>query len=331
MTGFNNAFKDTSASKTAVGNLVNIVVSEFKSGLGIHSPSAVMYDIGLNTMAGLLNALSGEDLLKFCNNIVEDIKSAFEAGNFNIQVGTEFLGDGAAEFFQSIGVGGATIEGLVKPVDGAVTSGFGWRSSESTNGVGSNRHEGIDIGAGYGTAVGAAGAGKVTTAGWYGGYGNTVILDHSNGLETLYAHLSSIMVSVGQMVAAGQTIGLVGSTGNSTGPHLHFGIYKDGVAIDPGALWGYSSGTQSARPGLHLVGENGPEVVGFNGGETVLNSKKTKDLRAYRSEGVAGGGDIHVTVHVHSINNEMDAARVGRLIAKELQDTRNRTATVQIA
>jgi tape measure domain-containing protein len=335
--GFNNALNDQRTTASTVNALVDTVVGQFKSGLGIHSPSTVMYDIGENTMAGLLNAMSGEDLLAFCNSIVSDIQAAFEAGNFNLQVGTEFLGDGAKEFFQSIGVGGATVEGLIKPVDGAVTSGFGWRDPFMTDSgeMSSSYHGGIDIGAAYGTPVGAAGAGEVTTAGWHGGYGNTVIIDHGNGLESLYGHLSSILVGLHDMVTAGQTIGLVGSTGNSTGPHLHFGIYQDGSPIDPSALYGYASGTMSARSGLRLVGENGPEIVNFAGGESVMNSKKTKRFFAgdYAGGGRGGSvpnGDIFVNVSVGSISNELDAKNVGKIIAAELQDSRTRRPTVTI-
>jgi len=81
--------------------------------------------------------------------------------------------------------------------------------------------------------VGAAAAGRVIFAGAYGGYGNAVIIDHSGGMSTLYAHLSSITVTYGEIVSAGQTIGLVGSTGLSTGPHLHFEVRIDGKPVDP--------------------------------------------------------------------------------------------------
>ena len=94
-------------------------------------------------------------------------------------------------------------------------------------------HSGMDIGCGYGDPVWAAAGGAVTLAEYYGGYGNCVMIDHYNGYYTLYGHLSSIAVSSGQLVAAGQTIGYVGSTGNATGPHLHFEIRQSGVCLDP--------------------------------------------------------------------------------------------------
>lgn len=98
-------------------------------------------------------------------------------------------------------------------------------------------HSGIDIGAGYGTAVVAANGGTVTMAGWNGGYGNCIVIDHGGGLATLYGHMSSISVSKGASVSKGQQIGKVGSTGVSTGPHLHFEALKNGSTTDPMAYF----------------------------------------------------------------------------------------------
>ena len=94
-------------------------------------------------------------------------------------------------------------------------------------------HEGIDISAASGTPNWAAAAGTVIYAGWLGGYGNLVVVDHGNGLSTAYAHASSILVGVGQGVVQGETVSLVGSTGNSSGPHLHFEVRVNGTAVDP--------------------------------------------------------------------------------------------------
>ena len=96
-------------------------------------------------------------------------------------------------------------------------------------------HGGTDIAASYGSAIYAADSGRVVSSsdGWNGGWGNYVMIDHGNGMQTLYAHMSSRAVSVGQTVSRGQTIGYVGSTGMSTGPHLHFEMYVNGSRIDP--------------------------------------------------------------------------------------------------
>lgn len=94
-------------------------------------------------------------------------------------------------------------------------------------------HKGIDIARPSNRAIKAADNGKIVFAGWSGGYGNKVVIDHQNGYETIYAHLSSISVSVGQSVEKGSQIGVMGSTGNSTGLHLHFEIYKNGELKNP--------------------------------------------------------------------------------------------------
>lgn len=116
---------------------------------------------------------------------------------------------------------------LIRPVSGTVTSRFGSRWGTS--------HKGIDIGAPKGTPIKAAAAGTVTLAqyGYGGGYGNHVIISHGNGVQTLYGHCTSLNVKVGQKVSQGQVIATVGSTGNSTGNHLHLEIRVNGVAQNP--------------------------------------------------------------------------------------------------
>jgi murein DD-endopeptidase MepM/ murein hydrolase activator NlpD len=121
--------------------------------------------------------------------------------------------------------GTPSASGFIWPVSAPITSPFGWRWGRL--------HEGIDLGAAYGTPIGAAGAGVVTWAGWEGGYGNLVVIDHGGGIATAYGHQSQIAVSVGQTVARGHVIGYVGSTGHSTGPHLHFEVRVGGQAVDP--------------------------------------------------------------------------------------------------
>ena len=111
------------------------------------------------------------------------------------------------------------------PVSGPVTSGFGSRWGRM--------HEGIDIAVGPGTPVHAAAAGTVIYAGWMEGYGNLVVIDHGNGLSTAYGHNSALASSVGQGVSAGQVIAYSGSTGHSTGPHVHFEVRVNGSPVDP--------------------------------------------------------------------------------------------------
>jgi murein DD-endopeptidase MepM/ murein hydrolase activator NlpD len=113
--------------------------------------------------------------------------------------------------------------GLIWPVSGPVVSGFGMRWGRM--------HNGIDIAVGYGSPVAASASGNVIFAGWMGGYGNFVIVDHGGGLSTAYAHLSSI--SAGGSVSQGQVVGYVGCTGHCFGPHLHFEVRVNGSAVDP--------------------------------------------------------------------------------------------------
>lgn len=101
-------------------------------------------------------------------------------------------------------------------------------------------HAGEDIPASYGAEILAAASGTVTTAGWVSGYGNYTVIDHGGGTMTAYGHQSSILVSVGQYVEQGQVIGYVGSTGNSTGPHLHFEVYQNGSTVDPKSFFSFT-------------------------------------------------------------------------------------------
>jgi len=120
---------------------------------------------------------------------------------------------------------------FVRPVVGTVTSGFGYRVHPIFKIV--RFHTGVDISASYGTPIRAAAGGTVVFSGWRRAYGLTVIIDHGNGIATLYAHCSSLYVSEGQNVESGQVIAAVGSTGLSTGPHLHFEVRRYGTPINP--------------------------------------------------------------------------------------------------
>ena len=120
---------------------------------------------------------------------------------------------------------------IIWPASGPITSGFGWRIDPIFH----RRalHTGIDIAAPWGAPVEAAEGGTVLYVGWMTGYGNVVVLDHGNAVSTVYAHLSSYTVRSGEAVRRGQVIARVGSTGWSTGPHLHFEVRQDGQPTDP--------------------------------------------------------------------------------------------------
>jgi murein DD-endopeptidase MepM/ murein hydrolase activator NlpD len=119
----------------------------------------------------------------------------------------------------------ASSAGLIWPVNGPVTSPFGWRWGRM--------HQGVDIGVGMGTPIRAAAAGTIIYCGWESGYGNLVVIDHGGNLATAYGHQSSIAVACGQQVAQGDVIGYVGCTGHCTGPHLHFEVRIDGNPFNP--------------------------------------------------------------------------------------------------
>ena len=132
----------------------------------------------------------------------------------------------AVQFASALAKATAANTGWVQPVNGRVTSEFGPRWG--------TKHEGIDFAAATGTAVRAMGDGTVLKAGWNnGGYGNFVVIDHGNGVLTRYAHNSEIEVKAGQRVKAGEVISKSGSTGDSTGPHLHLEVQIDGRKVDP--------------------------------------------------------------------------------------------------
>ncbi len=114
---------------------------------------------------------------------------------------------------------------FTEPAQGVLTSAYGERWGRS--------HNGIDIGGEDGSNILAADGGTISFAGWVDGYGNYLTIDHGNGFETAYAHCSQLLVTQGEAVSQGQVIAYMGNTGNSTGPHLHFEVKREGVFQDP--------------------------------------------------------------------------------------------------
>ena len=155
---------------------------------------------------------------------------------------------------------------LVPPLArGRITSRFGMRGDPIAGG--SRFHSGLDIAASTGSQVFSSGHGRVVFAGWAGNYGNLIIVRHANGVETRYGHLSALLVPPGTFVRAGQVIGLVGSTGRSTGPHLHWEVRIAGRATDPRVALQAQQTVRvalqdSPLDGLVFVGgDDGAEVV----------------------------------------------------------------------
>lgn len=123
--------------------------------------------------------------------------------------------------------------GVPLPYHRGITSFFGRRKDPFGHGL--EFHDGVDFSAAYGTAVRATASGRVVWAGWAKGYGLAVVVDHGYGYRTLYGHLSRLEVRAGQEVSRGEILGRVGSTGRSTGPHLHYSVFLRGLAVDPRA------------------------------------------------------------------------------------------------
>ena len=151
-------------------------------------------------------------------------QAAAEAGNVTL-----VEGDDGDNYVMPAGGGS-----MIWPISGPITSEFGWRTHPI---FGNARfHSGLDIGGDYGLPIHAAQSGVVIEAGWIGGYGNTVMIEHGGGIVTLYGHNESLAVGVGQHVNQGDVIAYCGSTGNSTGPHCHFEVRVGGEPVSP---WDY--------------------------------------------------------------------------------------------
>jgi murein DD-endopeptidase MepM/ murein hydrolase activator NlpD len=182
---------------------------------------AVVEDLRLEAEAEL------ERVRSLLNEINRDIQAA-ESQHASLEADAERL---EAEIIALQEQGGTNPGVLGWPVNGRVTSPYGYRIHPI---FGTKKlHTGIDIASGSGTPIAAAGSGRVILAETYGGYGRAVVIDHGGGLATLYAHQSSIAVSVGQRVSRGDTIGYVGCSGSCTGPHLHFETRENGAKVDP--------------------------------------------------------------------------------------------------
>jgi murein DD-endopeptidase MepM/ murein hydrolase activator NlpD len=206
----------TKARVTAVTRVVEIRTQQQRS----------VYDQLLASRKGLAQARSSKrESLHDAHEAAERYEGkAEELLKTSAQLAARINAAQSGPSYSSSGDGTVSAAGMVWPVGGPVVSGYGWRWGRM--------HEGIDIAAGYGTPIHAAAAGNVIYAGWMGGYGNLIIIDHGNGVATAYAHQSSFVVG-GGTVGQGQTIGYVGCTGHCFGPHLHFEVRINGAAVDP--------------------------------------------------------------------------------------------------
>ena len=197
------------AKKVADGRRAGVVqqVAALQQSLDRKARMQSALSARIKEVQGEIDALAAQDA-----QITEIIRRSEQA---RASRGGGSLGDGGR-------VSGA---GLIWPASGPVTSGFGYRWGRL--------HAGIDIGAGYGAPIRAAKAGEVIFSGQMSGYGNVIIVDHGGGFTTLYGHQSRLAASEGQSVGQGDVIGYVGSTGHSTGPHLHFETRVNGTPQNP--------------------------------------------------------------------------------------------------
>ncbi|OXS26401.1 MAG: hypothetical protein BI182_08380 [Acetobacterium sp. MES1] len=237
---------------TGVSTLVTDVIQKFKDGFGIASPSTVLRDIGQFMIQGLIKGLSGDSLMSFVNNIVDQIKTAFSNGALNVGSIMATLGSSAMDFLSKIGInlgaGSVGLNGMFwgSPTGTSVSDeNFAWDEDfgDRAGSVGSQYHEGLDFNdtVGAGSPLYSIQNGVVSSAGYNGGYGNQVVIDFGNGIAAAYSHLDSIAVEAGQAVSLGQIIGTVGNTGASYGAHLHFGLLINGQLVDPMQLWSGAS------------------------------------------------------------------------------------------
>lgn len=158
---------------------------------------------------------------------VEPVKTVTVAKNAN--AGSRARASGSVNTSSRISGGKASLGiSLIRPVSGTITSRFGVSSN-----IRRSSHTGLDIAAPTGTPVKAAASGTVTFSGWKGSYGNMLVISHGNGVQTYYGHCSKLYAKNGQTVSQGDVVASVGSTGNSTGPHLHLEIRVNGTAYNP--------------------------------------------------------------------------------------------------
>lgn len=182
------------------------IIHEVQPGDALYNISK-KYGVDVQIIKNANNLRS--NTIRVGQNLVIPYEERISGGNFSLQKGS-----------------------FVWPLQGRITSTFGWRNDPVTNG--SEYHKGLDIAVPLGTEIRAASGGKVVKSGWMAGFGKTIVIDHGDGVETLYAHNSANYVGVNERVSTGQIIGRAGSTGKSTGSHLHFGVLVNDEPVDPG-------------------------------------------------------------------------------------------------
>lgn len=191
-------------------NEIDILQRRLEKLAGINSPSRGGVDRNVE-----FDELSSTEEMEMISQVLTNKKVELEVFIEDIEAQFEYL---------------ETVPNIM-PASGRITSGFGYRRDPFTRKI--KLHEGIDIANSYGTSIKAAAKGTVIFAGYYNGYGRTIIIDHGNSYKTLYGHNKELLVKKGDKVEKGQVIAKMGSSGRSTGVHLHFEIHHNNKAIDP--------------------------------------------------------------------------------------------------
>ncbi|WP_300262410.1 M23 family metallopeptidase [Clostridium sp.] len=236
-----NQEEDLSSKKTKLENEkkeYDTLVSQYQSQLNELNSLEQEKQDEINRLSekerSLLNEINSyqEDnanLKDYINNLINQKKSANSDSNNKNNTSSNESNSTSSEGSSSTKPNVSS--GFMRPAPGGVTDPFGPRVHPVTGKR--SVHTGVDLGASYGTPILASKSGTVVEAGWNTAYGNMVIIDHGDGTSTLYGHSSSLAVQAGQHVSQGQVIAYVGSTGYSTGPHLHFGIMINGEWVNP--------------------------------------------------------------------------------------------------
>ena len=282
--GYNIGIGNSGDSEGASGNFASKMLNKIKGVFGIHSPSKEMEWVGSMVGTGFINGLLNTEIGQIAQGIATDVLNAFNSGQLGLSNFLEALGGGieGVKSFVNFATSklGSGLAGIANNLFGSffskggvtpktdmmwvsdsrdITSWFGYR--DDVAGVGSSNHGGIDIGAPYGSPIYAPASGNVISAGWNGGYGNAVTIQLDNGFEVLFGHMSGFAVGSGQRVNPGQIVGYVGSTGNSTGPHIHYSVFLNGQAIDPAQFYGFSVGSRYVPYDMPAIVHRGEMIV----------------------------------------------------------------------
>ncbi|ARJ07622.1 hypothetical protein B5808_19785 (plasmid) [Cnuibacter physcomitrellae] len=233
------------AEADAAGNTATALASqaataeEERARLAVEAEAAMQDAVAASqqVQANLLEQQAAAETMKAQLTVLTENRQATEADYAKGEevrraaAAAEAAARAAASGAPQLDSGQLSDQGWGRPVGGRISDGFGPRIAPTAGA--STYHNGVDLGASCGTPVYAASAGTVNYAGWFGGFGNWVQITHGSGVQTSYAHNSQLLVSPGETVAAGQVISLAGTTGVSTGCHLHYEITVNGTRIDP--------------------------------------------------------------------------------------------------